>query len=245
MEKTWLRTSDLVLGYARKPLSDVPLTFELSEPCVTVFLGRNGAGKSSLFKALVGEPVRIRGKIEIEGKPAGQFRGIGYVPQEPIFPGHLKMEDALALAYLADLGWLGRLSAAQKEEIEIAIVQLGLEKLRGRILADLSPGERQRTFLARALLQSPKILLLDEPTNHLDPEARYFFWSALEGVIALSACRVLVSTHDLDFAKRRANWICAFKDGRLVYHARSKAFWDVENIAEIFGEGPARQFIAE
>jgi ABC-type multidrug transport system ATPase subunit len=77
----------------------------------------------------------------------------------------------------------------------------------------------------------------------LDPEARFFFWNALQGAVSLKDTRVLVCTHDLGFAQKKASWICAFKEGRLAYHGRSKNFWNVETIADVFGEGPAREWM--
>lgn len=241
--KPWLRTHNLLLGYRRTPVSPFPMNIEFNEPGITALLGRNGAGKSSLLKAIVGEAAALSGTIEIEGTSSKLFKGLAYVPQEPIFPGHLKMEDALGLAFVGRIGVFGRLSASQIDEIEQTMVQLGLAHLKGRILSHLSPGERQRAFLARALLQNPTVLLLDEPTNHLDPEARFFFWAALEGVMTQTRCKVLVSTHDLEFARRRANSICAFKEGRVVANSKAREFWNIENIAEVYGEGPARHFI--
>jgi ABC-type cobalamin/Fe3+-siderophores transport system ATPase subunit len=245
LEKILLEARGLVLAYDGKVVTPEPLSFDLHKAGITVLLGKNGAGKSSFLKAILGEPVRSAGSLQLFGAPSTHFDRLAYVPQEPLFPPHLYTEDALALAFLPQLGWFGRKTSEHDEKIESAILQFGLEPLRGRRLSELSPGERQRTFLARALLQEPKVLLLDEPTNHLDPEARYFFWSALQGAVSIEDCRVIVSTHDLVFAKAKASWICAFDRGRLAYNGVGSGFWNLENIAEVFGEGPAREWLKQ
>ncbi len=235
----WLRVNQAVLGYSKKPVTPEPLTFELLEPGITVLLGRNGAGKTTLLRSILDPSMIQKGSVEI----APEFRTLAYVPQEPVFPAHLTLRDCLGLAFLPALGWFQKLSPEQSEEVDALLAQFTMEGLQKKALGSLSPGERQRAFLARALLQKPKVLLLDEPTNHLDPEARFFFWNALQGAVSLKDTRVLVCTHDLEFAQRKANWICAFKEGRLVHHAKSKSFWNVETIANVFGEGPARDWI--
>lgn len=243
LEKDWLGFENVTLAYESKQVTPEPLSFSVSHPGICVLLGKNGAGKSSVLKAVLGEPVCSKGTVSLFGAPARDCTRIAYVPQDPVYPAHLKMEDALAIAFLPEIGWWGKRLSEHTDRMEEAILQFGLGEMRGRRLGALTPGERQRTFLARALLQNPRVCLLDEPTNHLDPEARYFFWAALQGAVSVSGTRVLVSTHDLDFARGKASWICAFSQGRLVFHDRGSAFWNLDHIAAVFGEGPAREWI--
>ncbi len=241
--KPWLKTQSLVLGHGKQPLH-AALNLAFTRSGVTALIGKNGTGKSTFLKALLGESVLLSGGILLFDRPAQQVESVAYVAQEPQYPGQLLLKDALHLAFLKDLGWIGRLTNAQRREAEEFSVMFNLGPLQDRPLARLSPGERQRAFLAQALLQKPRLLLLDEPTNHLDPEARYFFWSALEGVLAQRPCEVLVSTHDLDFARKRANAICAFRREGLDYFSKPLDFWTLENIARTFGEGPARAWMS-
>lgn len=238
----WLESQALVLGHGRVPLH-APLDLRFTRAGVTALVGRNGTGKSTFLKALLGEEVILAGGLKLFGRVASTVDGIAYVAQEPQYPGQLLLRDALHLAFLKDWGWLGGLQPEQRREAEEISGMFALGPLLHRPLARLSPGERQRAFLARALLQKPRLLLLDEPTNHLDPEARHFFWSALEGVLAQRPCEVLVSTHDLDFARKRANAIVAFRADGVDYFPRPLEFWNLENIARVFGEGPARAWL--
>lgn len=238
----WLDTRALVLGHGRVPLH-APLDLGFTRSGVTALIGRNGTGKSTFLKALLGESVLLGGELRLFGQPAALAEGIAYVAQEPQYPGQLRLQDALHLAFLKEWGWWGRLSPEQRREAEMISEMFALRPLLSRPLARLSPGERQRAFLARALLQKPRLLLLDEPTNHLDPEARHFFWSALEGVLIERPCEVLVSTHDLDFARKRGNAVVAFRREGVEYFPRPLDFWNLENIARVFGEGPARAWL--
>lgn len=235
----WLESRSLVLGHGRVPLH-APLDLRFTRSGVTTLIGKNGTGKSTFLKALLGESVILSGHLRLFNRPAHAADQIAYVAQEPEYPGQLLLQDALHLAFLKDWGWLGKLQPEQRQEAEEMAVMFALQPLLQRPLTRLSPGERQRAFLARALLQKPRLLLLDEPTNHLDPEARYFFWSALEGVLAQRPCEVLVSTHDLDFAQKRANAVVTFRKEGVDYFAKPLEFWNLENIARVFGEGPAR-----
>ncbi|MBY0370560.1 ATP-binding cassette domain-containing protein, partial [bacterium] len=216
-----------------------PLDFKLEGTGICALLGRNGAGKSTLLKALVREGVQLRsGTLTLLGRSHSDTDGVAYVPQEAAYPPHLRLEDALALAFLPTLGWFKRLSAEQKEARSRVLEEMELADLRNRPLGALSSGERQRAFLARALLQRPKVLLLDEPTNHLDPEGREAFWEALAR--SCTAGHALVSTHDLTFAKGHAQEICAFGEGKVLYAGSGMGFWSENLLEKVYGPRTAR-----
>ncbi len=232
----WLQTQSLVLGYGRHTVTPEPLSLTFAEPGIGVLLGRNGAGKTSFLRAILGEPVIRAGSFQLFGEPALPAGSIGYVDQDPVYPGHLLLEDALKLAFLPQLGWRGRTTPQQNAQTQVALERFGLEPLRTRALSYLSPGERQRAFLARSILQSPKLLLLDEPTNHLDPHGRRCFWEAVRIAVKDRGCRVLVSTHDLEFARLNAKWVTAFEKGRIAYHGPATDFWKESGEVKLFGD---------
>jgi ABC-type cobalamin/Fe3+-siderophores transport system ATPase subunit len=239
----WLSTHRLVLGYPSRVVTPQPLELRLSVPGIVALLGRNGAGKTTFLRSFLDRSVVISGSVALFGRTQDQATRLAFVPQEPLYPPHLQLRDCLSLAFLSEWSWFGKITAAQNEEVDRQLELFQMAPLARRPLGTLSPGERQRAFLARAFLQRPEILLLDEPTNHLDPEAKYFFWQALQSAVSLNNTRVLCSTHDLEFARRKASWICGFQNGVLAFSARSKDFWNLETIAEIYGEGPAREWV--
>ena len=100
-------------------------------------------------------------------------------------------------------------------------------------LGKLSTGERQRLFLARALLQDPALLLLDEPTNHLDPSGVIEFWKRL--MARKDGKTIVVSTHDLSFVKSCAHEVIALEKGRVVFVGPKERFLQEGVIEKVFG----------
>ena len=90
----------------------------------------------------------------------------------------------------------------------------------------ISSGERQKAFLARAVLQNPKVLFLDEPTNHLDPFAVESFWTNLLSARRKNSFEVLVTTHDLEFIRAHADWVYALSQGKPVFDGETKSFFE-------------------
>jgi ABC-type Mn2+/Zn2+ transport system ATPase subunit len=205
-----MRVAGLSGGYApgSEVLSDVE--FALEPGTIAAILGPNGGGKTTLFRAMLGElPVR-RGVVELEGRPA-------YVPQTDRtrldFPVSA-LDVVLMGAYGRTPAWR-RLSRADREAARRALDRVGLADLAGSRFGALSGGQRQRVLIARALLQDSRVLLLDEP---------------LSGVDAASAARIeevfeelrdegrilLVATHDVEQARRWDRVMCV--------HGRQIAF---------------------
>ncbi len=217
-----------------------PISLELPSGKVTALIGRNGAGKTTLLRAVLGERALASGDIRIGDSsisslsPRDFARSVAFVPQEHVYPADMKLADMLALAFLPRLGMLKSPSEKDLGEVTGMLHAFSLSKLAERPLKRLSTGERQRAFLARALLQQPKLLLLDEPTNHLDPAAVGAFWESLVAKRKELGFDVLVSTHDLGFVKKHCGWVCALEAGKVAYSGETSDFFSSGVVEKLF-----------
>jgi len=169
----------------------------------TALLGRSGAGKTSLLKALAG-------LLPATGTPwpnfAPESRPVGYMPQgAAIFP-HLSVLENAAFS----LRGPNRLRIAQS-----LLDDLGIGHLAARRGAKISGGEAQRAALARALARAPELLLLDEPSAALDASTRDAILTQLIEIIAARQIPALAATHDFALAAL-ADWIVLLSDGRII-----------------------------
>ena len=242
---SFCRGENLRLGHSKKlEVTSQPLSFAFPKSALTALVGANGAGKTTLLKAIAGEDVLLDGSIWLADEkralnqldPQTLAQTVAVVPQEHVFPADLLVIDLLRLAALPKVGIFGKLPARVDPEIVEIIAALNLSALALRPLRRLSTGERQRAFLARALLQHPKILVLDEPTNHLDPGGIFSFWNLLEEQRRKRQIEVIVTTHDLAFVQQFAQWVLAIKSGRVVYEGNSETFFKREIPTILYGQ---------
>ena len=223
------------------------LSFEIQEGERVAILGRNGCGKTTLFKILTGEMDYDDGEVFVN-----PHKRLGLISQIPVFPEGYTVEDVLRSAY-ADA-----LSAKRKmEELEAAMARnvtdeqlkeydclvarftagggydmdvevdkicngLGISpEQRGQEFASLSGGEKTRVNLARLLLEKTDILLLDEPTNHLDLNS--VEW--LESYIKSFKGTVLAISHDRWFLDRVAERVIEIVDGHAEFYSGNYSFY--------------------
>ncbi len=196
----------------RSALRGVDFTVEAGS--VLGLIGRNGAGKSTLIRALLGLLVPSSGCALVLGEPALQLTDrvkerIAYVPQQPeAFPWLTAVQ---MLEFLARFfpRWDGEFVRATLSRWDIPA---------GRPLAKLSPGERQRVELIRALACRPDVLVLDEPAAALDPVARRELLREVALRAGEDGCTVLFSTHIVSDLERVASQIALLHEGRLLLH---------------------------
>lgn len=184
-------------------------------------VGPNGAGKTTLLRAIAGL-VDSSGHIVVDGRPVGRrssrerARRITYVPQHPVIPPSMAVEDYVLLGRTPHLGRFAVDTAADRAIVAGALERLDLMPWRSRPVGELSGGERQRATLARAVAQQSPILLLDEPTSALDLGHQH---GVLEWIDALRRERgvtVIASIHDLSLASEYANRLVLLANGRVV-----------------------------
>lgn len=181
---------------------------EISEGRITGLLGPSGAGKTTLMRVLVGLQRPTGGQAEVLGLPAGsgRLRGqIGYVTQNQSV--YLDLTVRENLDYFAALWGGGADPAAVLEQVHLG-------DFAGRLVRDLSGGQRSRVSLAAALLGRPRLLVLDEPTVGLDPVLRQELWQIFDQ-LAGAGTSLLVSSHVMDEAQR-CHELLLLREGRIL-----------------------------
>ncbi len=191
---------DLTLGHTAI-LQRVSLRVQAGS--VHALVGPNGGGKSSLFKALLGQAPH-RGQIRLDW-PGERPGVVGYVPQALAFDAGLPMTvlDFMGAMCQRSPVFLG-LSRRWKAPVEAALARVGMLEKASRRMGALSGGERQRVLLAQALIPAPDLVLLDEPMAALDEAGMKTFESLLQQWRD-SRVTVLWIEHDLDAVTRLAD----------------------------------------
>ena len=193
-------------------LEDINL--ELYDDHIYGFVGRNGSGKSVLFKLICGYMYPNLGEIIVRGKKIGKDvdfpENLGALIENPGFLWH---ESGLSnLVYLAKIA--GKIS---KEDVKEAIKRVGLDPNSKKHVGKYSLGMKQRLGLAGALLGRPPILILDEPTNGLDPSGIHEIRNLVKSLPTLYDCTVLISSHMLSEIELMADDIGILNHGRLLF----------------------------
>jgi iron complex transport system ATP-binding protein len=183
-------------------------------------IGPNGAGKTTLLRAVAGL-LPHRGAIHIDQKDLGALRGrgrarlIAYVPQIPVLPPDMTVQDYVLLGRTPYLGYLSAPGRSDRAKAAEASELLDVTRFAGRRLASLSGGERQRVRLARALAQEPRVLLLDEPTNDLDLGYQQQVLELVDDLRHGQGVTVVSILHDLTQASQYADHLVLLFQGRV------------------------------
>ena len=202
------------------------LSFDAKLGEVTVILGRNGVGKTTLLKSLMGVVPGKAGSVKLQGADITKApsyervkRGIGYVPQGREIFGRLTVEENLRMGLATKSGG----TAIPRELFELFPV---LKQMIGRRGGDLSGGQQQQLAIARALAARPKLLMLDEPTEGIQPSiikdiGRVLRMLAERGMNGQRMAIVLVEQY-YDFAAELADHYLVMERGEIVQRGRGK-----------------------
>ncbi|MDG9874531.1 urea ABC transporter ATP-binding subunit UrtE [Pseudomonas juntendi] len=200
------------------------LSFEAKVGEVTCLLGRNGVGKTTLLRCLMGLVPARDGSIEWEGKPITALKpqqrvhaGIAYVPQgREIFP-RLTVEENLLMG-------LSRFPAREACEVPAFIYELFpvLEQMKQRRGGDLSGGQQQQLAIGRALASRPRLLILDEPTEGIQPSVIKEIGAVIRRLAARGDMAILLVEQFYDFAEELADQYLVMARGEIVQRGRGE-----------------------
>lgn len=205
-----IQTEDLSLVYKRKLALDA-LTLALPRGGIHAIIGANGAGKSSLFRILLGFESPSMGRAAVLGCDSGALtpalRGrIGFVNEEHSLPGWLRVAEVMAMQ---------RKLYPQWQQARFDEVVGNFNVLPDQHIAQLSRGERAGVSLALALAQSPELLILDEPTLGLDVVAKRAFLESLMFTAIDNNATVIYCSHQMEEIERVADNLVIIERGRL------------------------------
>jgi urea ABC transporter ATP-binding protein UrtE len=212
-----LRLERLVAGYRRTRVLD-GIDLELGDGDVVALIGRNGVGKSTLLKALIGAIPTTSGRILLDGEDVSRLpahvrarRGMGYVPQgRQVFPALTVLENLrVGACAVRRADWRRTLDEVLDEYPLLA-------ELRNARAGSLSGGQQQILALVRALVTRPRILLLDEPSEGIQPSIVDRIAETVERINRERGISVVLVEQNLDFAADIAERAYVLEKGRIV-----------------------------
>ncbi|HEY3095102.1 MAG TPA: metal ABC transporter ATP-binding protein [Nitrososphaera sp.] len=232
------------------------ISFSVQEGDLLGVVGPNGAGKTTLFRAILGLQ-SYGGKIKLFGYEGREYSKllpmVGYVPQkvnfEPNFPATVadvvslgslsgkKLREGARLIESCGCCWnriFGE-STKDNEKVDKVLEIVGLESLRHRRISELSGGEQQRTFIAKALVKEPVLMILDEPVTGVDMEVQNRFYSVIRRINKENRVSIVWASHDLTAISDHATKVaCMNRD--LFFHGEKEEFFSNEDLLKTYSE---------
>jgi len=213
------------------------VSFSVNQGDFLGIIGPNGAGKSTLFSCMLGLQKKYQGTIKFFGqdikKSQHYLKEIGYVPQKPIFERNFP-------ATVNDVVRMGLRKESNECKIDEILQQLWIHELRKRRIGELSGGQQQRVFIAKALVNNPKILILDEPVTGIDQQSIDLFYSILTELNSKQNITIIWSSHDLDAVNQLANHVACL-NRTLFFHGESDDFFKNPELVKQYSESSMQE----
>ncbi|MFJ6135898.1 ABC transporter ATP-binding protein [Kitasatospora sp. NPDC092286] len=235
-----LEARGLTLAYEARTVAE-GLDLRIPDGRVTVIVGPNACGKSTLLRALGRLLKPVRGAVLLDGAELARIptkriaQRIGLLPQSPTAPEGISVADLVSRGRQPHQSWWQQWSAEDEEAVAEALERTSTAELAERSVDELSGGQRQRAWIAMALAQGTDILLLDEPTTFLDIAHQVEVLDLVRRLNVERGRTVVAVLHDLNQAARYADHLVAMRDGQIVAQGAPGEVVTAELVREVFG----------
>jgi len=227
--------------------TEVGQKFSLSNISLKIFkqefvsiLGPNGAGKSTLLKIISGYYKPHQGTIQLFDKKYIEYdikslaQKIAFVSQSNISVFPYSVYEIVMMGRTPYLGIMGFGSNKDRKLVDEVLEIVGISNIKNKGINEISGGEAQRAFIARALVQQPEIILLDEPNAHLDIQHQISIFNILSKLKEEKGITVITVSHDLNLAGYYSDKIILMENGKIVLNDDKKHILTEENIYKVF-----------
>lgn len=244
-----LKVENLSFRYRKKKVLN-NISFELDYGQSVCLLGKNGVGKSTLFKCLLQHVKGFDGDIFLYDKPLSTYSRSELAQQISYIPQKKRSNIQFTVFEMVLMGTTARLKNYQQpgeKEIflaEQALERLKIQHLKHALFSEISGGEQQLTIIARSVAQQSKIIIMDEPCANLDYGNQV---KVLEMIreLSISGYLIIQSTHDPNHALQYADHVLVLQDGSLATSGRPEEILTSERLATIYQVPVSVHFLQE
>ncbi|GLR51014.1 ABC transporter ATP-binding protein [Shinella yambaruensis] len=240
MKPHTLLANGLSAGYGETLILD-GLDLAVPPGRITVIVGANACGKSTLLRTLSRLLPARKGQVLLDGKSIHRIpsrdlaRTLGLLPQSPIAPEGITVADLVSRGRHPHQGVFSRWTREDDEAVAAALAATKTDDLSERPIDELSGGQRQRVWIAMALAQQTDLLLLDEPTTFLDISHQIEVLDLLTDLNQTRGTTIVMVLHDLNLAARYADHLVAMTKGRLHVAGPPEAVLTEDHVRQVFG----------
>ncbi|MGV0398185.1 ABC transporter ATP-binding protein [Corynebacterium suicordis] len=239
VEKSRLQAKNIRVAYGNKVIIE-DLSLQIPDGEFTVIVGPNACGKSTLLKALSRMVEPVRGEVLLDGKPVGELppkevaRQMSLLPQSPVAPEGIVVEDLVGRGRYPHQGFFKQWSSEDERKVKEAMARAHVEELAQRYVTELSGGQRQRVWISLVLAQDAPIVLLDEPTTYLDIAHQVEVLN-LARALQREGFTVVAVLHELTLAFRYATNLVMMKEGAIVAEGQVNDVVTPELMEDVYG----------
>lgn len=217
------------------------LAFTIDHGDFFIVIGPNGSGKTTLMRLIGGLEKPSSGRVNILGRPIQSYnrkrlaREIAFVPQSTPLDFPFTVFDVVLMGRSPYQGMLGMENQNDLEKARQAIEFTGIAGLIDRKINELSGGERQLAFIARAICQEPTLLLLDEPTASLDLAHQIHIMDLMEKLQSEKNTTIVMVSHDVNLAAMYASRLLLLNNGEIAHIGSAEEVLTYQNLEASYG----------
>ena len=218
-----IQIENLLIGYRHKrPYKPItpPLDAKATNGQLTLLVGANGTGKSTLLRTIAGLQPPLGGEIRINGNDIASLsrqqlaQTVAIVLTQKVSDQQITVEQVVAAGRAPYTNYFGQLTSNDHQLVNNAMEMVGIQHLRLKPFVQLSDGEQQKTLIAKAIAQDTPVILLDEPTAFLDYPTKQQCFQIMRRLAHQQQKTILLSTHDLDLALPQADLVWFMQEGK-------------------------------